>query len=207
MPAAAALLLAVAGCVAAPGTGPDSTAGAAASVTELVSRLPAEAAGLRRGQALPLGRGQEGREVAYTSRGRPGAGATVEILGAEGAAAVPGGADSPAVSAALEELLAEALRPQPHRRVRERARFSLPETAAAGPAALRCAETEGSYGRERVQGLLCAGGFGGRLLRLRLAMPQRAMDREAPGTEPRDFAAAIATALRSGGGGATTARR
>ena len=156
--------------------------------TELAARLPTDAAGFQRGQALPLARGEAGREVAYATRGRIAAGATVELYRPEGGP-VPEGPDSPAAAEAFEQLLRDALRPQPHRRLRESARLVLP---AAGPPALRCAETEGSYGRERVQGLLCAGGIGGGLLRLRVTMPAR----HAPAADPRAFATAIVAALR-----------
>lgn len=176
--------LALAACVAAPETAPSPPA----TPVVLAARLPEEAAGFRRGAILPLPQRLEGREVAYASRGRIAAGAILELYRLpEGP--VPPGAAGPAVQAALAELLEEALRAPGHRKQRETARLTLPEAADAG---LACIETTGVYGRERVQGLLCAGGIGGGLLRLRVTMPQR----EPAPADPRAFATAILAALR-----------
>ena len=179
-------LLALAACA----PGPPS-AGVATPVLpiDLAARLPAEAAGFHRGAVLPLPQRLEGREVAYATRGRMGAGALVELYRlAEGP--VPPGAASPAAAAALAEWLEEVLRAPGHRQHRETARLTLP--AAGANAGLTCAETSGLYGRERVQGLLCAGGVGGSILRLRVTMPQR----EPAPADPRAFATAILAALR-----------
>jgi len=154
---------------------------------ELAARLPEDAAGFERGQIFPLTRGEPGQEAAYATRGLPAAAATVQIRAPAGGP-VPDGPDSPAAAAAFDDLLRDALRPEPQRRLRESARFLLPEAAPA----MRCAETEGRYGRERVRGLLCVGGLRGNLVRLRLGMPQS----EPPPADPRAFAAAIAAALR-----------
>lgn len=181
-----ALLLA--GCESMPGGVPE--AGPAPDPlppAALAALLPEDAAGFERGQTLPLARGEPGQEVAYATRGLPAAAATVQIRApAEGP--VPDGPDSAAATAAFNRLLQDALRPEPQRRLRESAQFLLPETAPT----LRCAETEGRYGRERVRGLVCAGGLRGNVVGLRLVMPQS----EPPPAEPRAFAAAIATALR-----------
>jgi hypothetical protein len=175
--------LALAACVA-PGTAP------APPVTpaDLAARLPEEAAGFRRGATLPLPQRLDGQEVAYATRGRIAAGAILELYRLpEGP--VPSGATSPAATAALAGLLEEALRAPGHRQQRETSRLILPTEADPG---LTCAETTGVYGRERVQGLFCAGGIGGGLLRLRVTMPQR----EPAPADPRAFATAILAALR-----------
>ncbi|WP_431268390.1 hypothetical protein [Dankookia sp. P2] len=126
--------------------------------------------------------------MAYATRGRIAAGAILELYRLpEGP--VPPGAGTPAAAAALDALLDEALRAPGHRQQRETARLILP--GAADPD-LTCAETTGTYGRERVRGLLCAGGIDGSLLRLRVAMPQR----EPAPADPRAFATAILAALR-----------
>ena len=105
---------------------------------------------------------------------------------------MPPGAGSPAAAAALADLLEEALHAPGHRQQRETARLTLPAEDAPGTAlGLACAETTGRYGRERVQGLFCAGGIGGGLLRLRVTMPQR----EPAPADPRAFATAILAAL------------
>ncbi|MBK1662719.1 hypothetical protein, partial [Paracraurococcus ruber] len=157
-----------------------------------------EAAGFRRGAVLPLaqrpggqrGAQPEGREAAYATRGRLAAGALIELYRLpEGT--VPEGIAAPAVVAALEDLLAEAARAPGHRQQQETARLALPEGGIPG---LACAETTGLYGRENVQGLLCAGGVGGGLVRLRVTMPRR----DPAPADPRGFAAAVLTALRGG---------
>lgn len=155
---------------------------------DLAARLPEDAAGFRRGTVLPLPQRLEGREVAYATRGRLAAGALVELYRLPDGP-VPPGAGSPAAAAALAELAEEVQRGPGHRQQRETARFVLP---ASGEPGLACAETTGLYGRERVQGLLCAGGIGGGLLRLRVTMPQR----EPAPADPRAFATAILAALR-----------
>lgn len=152
---------------------------------ELAARLPEDAAGFHRGTTAPLPLGQGGQETGYRTAGRTAAGATVELFRPAGAP-LPDAPDSPEVTAAFEALLEEALRPAPHRRVHEDKRLTL----AGG---LRCAETAGLYGRERVQGLVCAAGVGGLALRIRVTMPLRGP----VAGEPQGFATAIATALRT----------
>lgn len=184
---AAALVAAVAGCAPAAGNGDVALAPPIA----LAARLPLEAAGFQRGTTLPLG-DRTGREVAYATQGRTAAGATVEVFRPDGQA-VPEGADTAVATAAFEQLIGDALQQQPPRQVRERRRFRLP---AEGSPLLRCAETEGRYGREQVEGLLCAGAAGGSVLRLRVAMPQR----NPPAGDATAFAAAILEAVVGGSG-------
>lgn len=179
-----AAALALTAC-AAPAPGP---AFAPVPPAELATRLPELAAGFRRGAVLPLPQRPEGWEAAYATRGRLAAGALVELY-RTGEDPVPTGGASPVAEAALAELLQEAARAPGHRQQRETARLTLPE---AGPPGLACAETTGLYGRERVQGLLCAGGLEGGILRLRVTMPRR----EPPPADPRAFATSILTALR-----------
>ena len=171
---AAAVPAFLGGCAAAPPSVAPPVGPAA-----LADRLPAVAAGFRRGEARPAGGAGQGREVAYaTGGGRLTAAATVELL-----------AEDTAAAAALETMLSEVLRPVPPREMREAGRFTVPGGGAASP--LLCAETAGRYGRERVAGLACAGRAGGALLRIRVTMPAR----EPPPADPRAFAEAIAASL------------
>ena len=188
-PALLALALALAGCQM---PTPDTPAAAAsqaepriASPAALTALLPAEAAGFRRGATAPLPAGEGGHETGYRTPGRTAAGAAVELFRPAGGP-VPDGAESPAVDAAFAELLRDALRPAPHRQLRDHGRLTL-------PGGLRCAETTGVYGRERVQGLLCAGGIGGSVLRLRVTMPQR----DPAPADAKAFASGILAALRA----------
>ncbi|MBL6455548.1 hypothetical protein JMJ55_09460 [Belnapia sp. T6] len=157
------------------------------SAAALAARLPAEAAGFQRGATTTLP--GDGRETGYRTTGRTAAGATVEIT-RPGEAALPEGTDSPDAAAAFARLVEEATRPAPQRRLRAETRFALPEGASP---ALQCVETSGAYGRERVRGLLCAGGVSGGILRLRVTMPQR----DPAPADPRAFALAILDALRT----------
>ncbi|TDH60364.1 hypothetical protein E2C06_22330 [Dankookia rubra] len=188
MPSGALRAVGLAGALALATCAAPETAPPPAAPVALAARLPEEAAGFRRGATLPLPQRLDGQEVAYATRGRIAAGAILELDRLpEGP--VPTGAASPAAAAALAGLLEEALRAPGHRKQRETAQFVLPDAADPG---LACAETTGSYGRERVQGLLCAGGIGGGLLRLRVTMPQR----DPAPADPRAFATAILAALR-----------
>ncbi|MDN3563371.1 hypothetical protein QWZ14_03155 [Paeniroseomonas aquatica] len=178
-------MLALAGCAPMPGQPTATAARRAVPVAELAARLPAEAAGFRRGATIALAQaGEEGRETAYRTLGRTAAGATVTLARLPGAA-VPEGAEGPAVEAAFAALVQEATRPLPQQRLQDGPRFTL-------DGGLRCTETEGAYGRERVEGLLCAGGLGGGLLRLRVTMPQQ----DPAPADARAFASSILAALR-----------
>ena len=144
----------------------------------MAERLPAAAAGFRRGATRPAVPG-EGREIGYsTEAGRSTAVATVELL-----------AEATPAAAALDAAVAETSRGGPAREMREAGRLALGDGAASP---LFCAETVGRYGRERVAGLVCAGRFGGALLRIRVTMPA---GREPAPADPRAFAEAIAAAL------------
>jgi hypothetical protein len=92
---------------------------------------------------------------------------------------------------AFERALAEAVHsPDRARKLRETGRFNLP--AGANPV-LSCASLAGTFGRQPVEGLVCAGGMGGNLVRLRVSMPKVAPTlADAPG-----FASAIVASLRA----------
>jgi hypothetical protein len=196
--ALAALLLLLSGCRTA--EAPDRGRLSAEQPATLAQRLPEAAAGFLRGSSAPVPDADGGVEVAYATRGREAAGATVTLLPRP---APPGGAAGPAeatpaeTEAALDALVREATRPQPSRRTGVRGeRFVLPAEGAAAAAPgtaprLRCVETAGSFGRERVEGLVCAGTLPASRLHLRVSMPQR----EPPAADARGFAAAIAAAL------------
>jgi hypothetical protein len=186
--------LAGAGCAARPL--PGAAAGSAAGPAALVERLPAVAAGFRRGEVRPAagtGAMSDAREVGYaTSGGRATAAAMVELLSEDTGAA-----------AALDAMLVEAQRGGPGREMREAGRFTLAPGGAGGSAPpLFCAETAGRYGRERVAGLVCAGRAGGALLRIRVTMPA---GREPAPADPRAFAEAIAAALSGSASAAAAA--
>lgn len=184
LPAAAVVL---SGCEGGPATqaGTQAAAGRALPLAALTDRLPAEVAGFQRGATTGLPQGKDGRETSYRTLGRTAAGASVELYRLPGPA-VAEGPEGPAVEAAFAALVQDATRPMPQRRLQDDGRFTL-------DAGLRCATTDGVYGRERVQGLLCAGGIGGGILRLRVTMPQR----EPALADARAFAGGILAALRA----------
>lgn len=173
------LALVLAGC--AGGADPDSPE--ATTPVLLVARLPASVAAFERGPAAPLA-GRDGMEVPFNTRGVPAAAAIVQFVPATGDPADPAPAE-----AALASLVRETMQSRTTRRVRDRGtRFTLP---AEGPARVICAETEGTLGRERVEGLLCAGRFGGSMALVRVTMPQRSP----PPADARAFVSGIAVAL------------
>lgn len=183
---AALALLVLAGCAATPGT--DSAESTTPAL--LAARLPASVAEFERGPAGALG-GREGIEVPYNTRGVPAAAAIVQLVPAAGD---PG--DTAPTEAALAGMVREAMQSRVTRRVRDKGpRFTLPE---GGPARVICAETEGTLGRERVEGLLCAGRFTGSIALIRVTMPQRSP----PPADARAFASGIALALATPPAGA-----
>jgi hypothetical protein len=160
------------------------------SVQDAVSRLPAEAATFRRGQTLPARPPAVGHEVTYaTVATRQRAAAVVKLapVGTD----LPDGPASPAATAAFQAELNDAVQGHDRaRNLRETRRFPL---AVAGRTALTCATLEGSFGRQPVEGLVCAGAVGGNLVRLRVTMPKVASHlADAPA-----FASAIVAALQA----------
>lgn len=156
---------------------------------QAMARLPETAAGLRRGNVLPV-RGLPGaQEAPYNSpAGRVRAAALVRI--APAGAGVPDGPDSPAAQASLAQQRRELTEGRDHaRRLREKARVSLP---AGGPAAMNCIELEGTYGRQPVDGLACSGVIGGNMVWLKATMPRH----NPPVADAQAFASEIAAALR-----------
>jgi hypothetical protein len=156
---------------------------------DAAARLPAQAAGFQRGQTLavrPPGRGQE---VAYaTPNTRQRAAALVRLTprGAE----LPDGIASAEASTAFERALAEAVHsPDRARKLRETGRFNLP--AGANPM-LSCASLAGTFGRQPVEGLVCAGALGGNLVRLKVTMPAQ----QPPLADAQGFASAMVQALQ-----------
>jgi len=149
----------------------------------LRQRLPDTIAGFRRGSSTTLSEPStgEGTELAYATANRAIAG-YVQVLRRDPALA-PG-----ATEEELVRFVADSTSGTPmHRRLRQRAVIVLP---AAQPA-LRCAELEGTYGRQAVESLACVGIFGGQLVRLRLTHIRR----ESRMAEARGFAEALAAAL------------
>jgi hypothetical protein len=195
-PALAVLSCLLLATACASGTAKDTVADRAPEA--LAARLPGELAGFQRRETTALTPG-DGRSVAYATPGLRAAAAVVDLSvmppAAETGRLVPEGLDSPAAATALADMLEEAARPGSARSLHAQGRLDLPAVGATP--LLRCAETAGRYGRERVQGLLCAGvPREGVLLRLRVVMPQV----DAPPADARAFASGIAAALQHRGG-------
>jgi len=169
---ALAALLLLAGCA----TDAPPAATRLSTADALLARLPDSVGGFRRGATTPLTDPAPGSEVAYATANRAIAGYVQVLRRAE---PLPAGT----AAAELRRFVAEAATGS-SRRMRERA----PPTLAG----LDCAELEGTYGRQAVESLACAGVFGGQLVRLRLTMVRRG-ERMA---EARGFAEGVAAALR-----------
>jgi hypothetical protein len=153
---------------------------------EAAAKLPPQIGAFRKGNVAQVSEG--GTEVGYSTTGRIAAGATVEI-NRPGTRTFPDGAGSSEAGRALAQTIAEQTLPAPGRSVTETGRFTVP----ADDPALVCASTSGRFGRESVQGILCAGGLNGNLVQLRATQPGRA----SPPADLRGFAAGVATSLRS----------
>ncbi len=142
----------------------------------LLARLPDSVAAFRRGATTPLTEPSPGSEVAYATPNRAIAGYVQVLRRGEPMAAE-------ATAGELRRFVAEAATGS-SRRMRERGQATL--------SGLDCVELEGTYGRQAVESLACAGVFGGQLVRLRLTMVRRG-DRMG---EARGFAEGVAAALR-----------
>lgn len=161
-----------------------------ASAPELLARrLPSQAASFQKGATVPLRQPLPGVEVAYATPGRTAAG-FVQVLRPPGdGAALPDGIDSPAVQGEYQRSIAEAARGAgAHRRLTVIRELNQPEDNPL----FRCAELEGTYGRQPVQSMICVGAAGGQLLRLRASMPRR----DPPLADSRAFLREIVAALR-----------
>lgn len=167
--------------------GPIPTASAPEAMAQ---RLPAQAASFQRGATVPLRQPLPGVEVAYATPGRTAA-AFVQILRppGEGTSTLSDGTESATVQGEYQRSIAEAARGAgPHRRLTVIREANLPEDNPL----FRCAELEGTYGRQPVQSVICVGGAGGQLLRLRASMPRR----DPPLADLRAFLRDIVAALR-----------
>lgn len=176
---AAWLLLAVTACASEVPQPPTPTVNTADALRE---RLPETIAGFRRGATTTVAEaGGGGSELAYATANRGIAG-YVQLLRRE----------PPLSPEAAEEELARFVADNTsgtpmHRRLRQRALVALP----AGQPVLRCAELDGTFGRQPVESLACAGVFGGQLMRLRLSHVRR----DGRMAEARGFAEGVAAAL------------
>ena len=187
-PILALALLSLAACA---GEGGESRAVAPVAVVSgpalLAQRLPSQAASFQRGATAPIQRPAPGVEVAYATQGRTAAG-YVQVMSAEGA--MPDGVTAAAVQADFQRWVAETTRgASASRRLRVIGESNQP---TSGPL-FRCAEMEGTYGRQPVHGMICVGAAGGQLLRIRVFMPRR----DPPSADPRAFIRDITTALRA----------
>lgn len=172
---------------AAPGDADAAPVAAVSAPAQLAQRLPSQAANLQRGATAPIQRPAPGVDVAYATSSRSAAG-FVQVMRAEGP--MPDGVGAAAVQAEYQRWVAETTRGSgAHRRLRVVAESNQPE---AGPL-FRCAEMDGTYGRQPVQGMICVGAAGGQLLRVRVFMPRR----DPPATDPRGFIRDITAALRA----------
>nr|WP_314073511.1 hypothetical protein [uncultured Roseococcus sp.] len=153
----------------------------------LAQRLPSQAAGFQRGATVPTSQPLPGVEVAYATPSRTAAG-FVQVLRAP--SQVTDGIGSPAVEAEYQRSIADAARGAgPHRRLQVVREANRPE----GGALFRCADLEGTYGRQPVQSTICVGAAGGQLLRLRVSMPRR----DPAPADARGFLNEIVAALRT----------
>ena len=187
------MLLLLAGLAAcAPEATPATPAIARVSAPEqLANRLPEQAADFRRGANAPVTQPLSGREVAYATGDRTAA-AFVQVLAPAVPLATPlatplaDGPDSPVAQAEFTRWRDETARGvSPSRRLQVTS-----ETERAG--LFRCAELEGTYGRQPVSSMLCVGAAAGQLLRVRVSMPRR----DLPAADSGAFLAAIAASLR-----------
>jgi len=154
----------------------------------LAQRLPSQAASFQRHATVPVRQPFPGVEVAYATPGRTAAG-FVQVLRPPGDGALPDGIDSPAVQGEYQRSIAEAARGAgAHRRLQVIRELNQPEENPL----FRCAELEGTYGRQPVQSMICVGAAGGQLLRLRASMPRR----DPPLADSRAFLRDIVAALR-----------
>jgi hypothetical protein len=184
----AALLLLAAGAACAPQQAATPAIPRASGPEQLAGRLPEEAAGFRRGANAPVTEPFTGREVAYATGSRNAA-AFVQVLAppsSPGAEPLPDGPNGAAAQAEFARWRDETARGTSPSR-------SLRVTAEADRAGLfRCADLEGTYGRQPVSSMLCVGAAAGQLLRVRLSMPRR----DFPAADSAAFLSAIAASLR-----------
>jgi hypothetical protein len=104
---------------------------------------------------------------------------------------LPDGPDSQAASAAFQGELNAAVSGSDRARTLHETRRFTPENA--GHPMVSCAALEGTYGRQPVEALVCGGGIGGNVLRLKVSMPSQ----QPPLADPQAFASAIVAALRA----------
>jgi hypothetical protein len=175
------LLAGLAACAPEPATTP--AIARVSAPEQLADRLPEQAADFRRGANAPVTQPLSGREVAYATGDRTAA-AFVQVL--TPSTPLADGPDSPVAQAEFTRWRDDTARGAiPSRRLRV--------TSEAERAGLfRCAELEGTYGRQPVSSMLCVGAAAGQLLRVRVSMPRR----DLPAADSGAFLAAIAASLR-----------
>ncbi len=153
------------------------------SADTLIERLPDAIATFRRGGTTPVDDpAGAGSEMAYATANRAIAG-YIQVLRREPPL------DPDAAEQELARFVADNTSGTPmHRRLRQRALVGVP----AEQPVLRCAELEGTFGRQAVESLACVGVFGGQLVRLRVSHIRR----EGRMAEARGFAEGVAATLR-----------
>jgi hypothetical protein len=165
----------------------------------VVERLPAEAAGFRRGAVTDHERERPGygAGVGYATPNRTAV-ATVQIYD-RGTPRVPDDPSAPAIEAELNRSVREMLDVVPNRTGRslvEQERTTVAPAGGGGPG-LRCAVLRGDYGRTPVIERLCVGGASGYFLKVQVTADAR----NASAVDADAFISGIARAARGAGGG------
>ncbi|WP_207539942.1 hypothetical protein [Sabulicella rubraurantiaca] len=155
----------------------------AATPEVLASRLPESLSGFSRGGTAVISAPRPGQEVAYATPGNRAA-AVVQVLRPD--APLLDGFRAPEVEAEFHRWTEDVTRGGgAHRRLRV-----VRETEQAG--LFRCAELEGAYGRQPVQGKACVGAVAGQMVRARVSMPRR----DPPVADAEAFLRDLALSLR-----------
>ncbi|MCW8085204.1 hypothetical protein [Sabulicella glaciei] len=177
----AALLLAA--CAAEDAAAPAPATPPAATPEALADRLPENLSGFSRGGTAVISAPRPGREVAYATPGNRAA-AVVQVLRPD--APLADGFRAPEVEAEFQRWTGDVTRGAgSHRRLRV-----VRETEQAG--LFRCAELEGAYGRQPVEGKACVGAAAGQMVRARVSMPRR----DPPVADAEAFLRDLAASLR-----------
>jgi len=189
------LLLAVAAC------GPDEPGGtravsAAARATPplegAAARLPPQAAGFNRGQAVWHERERAGTGVSVEYAGPARAAVATVSLYDRAQGAVPDAAGAARVQQEFTSAVAEVVAVAGTRTSQQIAERERSELAVPGGTPLSCARLEGTYGRQEVRTLVCLGVAAGRFLKVQVTSPAR----QVRPVDPVPFVVEIAQAAR-----------
>ncbi|MFT8244145.1 hypothetical protein [Roseomonas sp. BN140053] len=188
--APALLLLALAAGCAPPADAPGAGTAGWLPLAEALRRLPAEAAGFRRGSAVDApGLGPEARTVDYATPSRAAA-AQVSLFDRGNPAP-----DEAAAAVELDAAVRDATALPVERTGRSLVELSRRQVPVPGGGPLSCAVLDGRFGRNPVERHVCLGVAGGRLLRVQVTVPDVPL-RGGP-VDPDAFAVQVASALRA----------